>query len=79
MRGFKRLLILAVPWVLFFVGIAVTFGPQEGAQWLLAAHWLLIPFLPVYAVVVALGFRATRAAEETSTQRWLKSARRQRK
>jgi hypothetical protein len=78
MRRFKRLLILIVPWALFLTGTAVILEPRTAAEWVFAGHWLLIPFLPIYAVLVVLGFRATRPPDETPTTRWLKSAQRRR-
>ncbi len=79
MRSVKRLLILVLPWLLFVSGIGIVFKPQSGAQWLLAGHWLLIPFLPVYVLLVWLVFRATRPPKETPTTRWIKSVQQRKK
>jgi hypothetical protein len=60
MRLLVRVLLALLPWLVFVVAINVVFQPADAAQFVFAAHWLLIPFLPVYALVLIVGFRCTR-------------------
>jgi hypothetical protein len=64
MRIFIRACSLLVPWVLFFGGIGAVFQPKSGADWVFAGHWLLIPFMPVYCIIVVVIFRLTRPPVE---------------
>jgi hypothetical protein len=64
MRLLVRILLVLLPWLVFVVAINVAFQPADAAQFVFAAHWLLIPFLPVYAIVLLVGFRSTRPSSQ---------------
>ena len=63
MRLLVRAFFVIVPWVLFVATIGAVFQPKTGADWLLT-HWLLIPFVPVYTLVVSIAFHFTRPTPE---------------
>ena len=72
MRLLLRFLAVVIPWLIYFIGISATFGPQSGADWVLVGHWLLIPFLPIYLLVLVVAFRFTRQPIQPSYTRKLR-------
>ena len=75
MRILVRALFIVVPWILFILAIGAIFEPRNANEWVFAGHWLLVPFVPIYLVVVLIGFYRTRPPIESSFMKKLKEKR----
>jgi hypothetical protein len=55
-----RAFLIVLPVVLFVFGVGTVFQPKNAGEFIFAAHWLLIPFVPLYAVWIGVAFVLTR-------------------
>lgn len=45
-----RVVLIVLPLFAFFFGISDVFKPRDLGEYLFVAHWLLLPFVPIYSI-----------------------------